>query len=186
MSVARARSALYSLARFLGDVNAVKRGVVVAIGIALVVVAALPAGAASAKRDDARTILTKVGAAFEAHGITPCETPDWTAKLDVFDEPIDRDQRAKRIRLVMGPDRPCPARDAYADEVEWENAHDGTITVIVYKNAKARARWEKRRSSLMTFVYGKRTLIDNALPSPELDGAFFATMKDLKARRAAR
>jgi hypothetical protein len=43
----------------------------------------------------------------------------------------------------MTPGRLCPERVAYDNEVEWENAHDGGVTIAVYKSARLRTKGVK-------------------------------------------
>jgi hypothetical protein len=148
---------------------------------ALVVVVVISAAAFTAtKADDPRTVFTKVGAALEAHAITPCETSDWTARLDAFDRSPGRGDRAQRERLV-NITTPCPP-----DETDNPDEIDGRITIVVSKSATQRKKGVSfhDESNRFGYTYGRSTLIllHNLAP-PQLEEAFLATMTDLHARR---
>jgi hypothetical protein len=55
----------------------------IALGAASLGLVAQPAGAVAPT-----DTFAEVGAALEAHGITPCETADWSAKIDESDGPF--------------------------------------------------------------------------------------------------
>ena len=154
----------------------------IVLGAASLGLVAQPAGAAgvaSAKpAPKPNVIFIAVGEALAAQGITACETADWTAKVDESDAPFNiKKERARRLRLVMAPGRPCPDRAAYGDdEVGWENAHDGLLKVTVYKGTLLPAKTHGG-SPRFTFVYGKHTLISlTALSARELEAPFVAAM----------
>lgn len=70
-------------ARLTSTVGArMRRGLRIAAAVSVVVLAA---AFAPKKADDPGVIFAKVGDALEAHGVTPCETPDWNARVDSYD-----------------------------------------------------------------------------------------------------
>jgi hypothetical protein len=154
-----------------------RRGLVL---LAMLIVVAGTAAFTATKTDDPRTVFTKVGAALEAHAITPCETSDWTARLDAFDRTTTRRERAQRERLV-NITKPCPP-----DEADNPDEIDGHITIVVSKSAKQRKKGVSfhDESNRFGYTYGRSTLIllHNLAPL-QLEEAFLAAMTDLQARR---
>jgi hypothetical protein len=157
-----------------------------AVGLGLVAQPVGPAGVASAKpAPKPKVVFVAVGEALAAQGITACETADWAAKVDESDAPFNvKKERARRLRLVMAPGRPCPARAAYGDdEVGWENAHDALVMVTVYKSTLLPAKTHGG-APRFTFVYGKHTLVSlTALSARELEAPFVAAMRALPAKK---
>jgi hypothetical protein len=151
---------------------------VVTAGLALVL-AAQPAGA---KSDPKRT-MAEIGGALEAHGISPCDTPDWTKKsYGRADEPTTKGESAVRTRVVVGPGRFCPDRAAYTDERDWEDATDGYLTYGVYKSKSSKA-YKKQAKNPAIFAYKRALILE---PSADvLQEPFTAAMADLGARRTA-
>jgi hypothetical protein len=151
---------------------------VVTAGLALVL-AAQPAGA---KSDPKRT-MAEIGGALEAHGISPCDTPDWTKKsYGRADEPTTKGESVVHTRVVVGPGRFCPDRAAYTDERDWEDATDGYLIYGVYKSKSSKA-YKKQAKNPAIFAY-KRALILEP-PADVLQEPFTAAMADLGARRTA-
>jgi hypothetical protein len=62
------------------------------IVVTAVVLASQPAGAKS----DPMSTVAEIGAALEAHGVTPCDSPDWTNKSYG-----DRDEPRRSAIAVM-------------------------------------------------------------------------------------
>jgi hypothetical protein len=156
-----------------------------AVGLGLVAQPVGPAGVASAKpAPKPKVVFVAVGEALAAQGITACETADWAAKVDGSDAPFNvKKERARRLRLVMAPGRPCPARDGYDTDVDWENAHDALVMVTVYKGTLLPAKTHGG-SSRFTFVYGKHTLVSlTALSAREVEAPFVAAMRALPAKK---
>jgi hypothetical protein len=153
--------------------------VILAVPVVLAVLAAKPAGAT----DDPKRTMAEIGAALEAHGITPCDTPDWTKKsYGEADSSATKGASVVRTRVVVAG-RPCPDRAAYADEIAWEDAADGYLTYGVYKSKSSKAYKKQTRSDNPFAIYSyKRALIleplDDVLREP-----FRAAMADLGARR---
>jgi hypothetical protein len=158
-----------------------RRGLVVlAVGVlAPVVLAAQPAGA----KDDPKRTMTEIGAALEAHGISPCDTPDWTKKsYGRADEPTTKGESVLRTRVVVGPGRFCPDRAAYPDERDWEDATDGYLTYGVYKSKSSKA-YKKQAKYPAIFAYKRALILE---PSADvLQEPFLAAMTDLGARRGS-
>jgi hypothetical protein len=147
--------------------------------VTAVLALAFVAQPAGAKSDPKRT-MAEIGAALEARGITPCDTPDWTKKAYGVDEPTTKGESVLRVRVVMGPGRSCPDRAAYADEVDWEHPADDYLTYGVYKSKSSKA-YKKQTKNPDIFAY-KRALI--LRPSADvLQEPFMAAMADLGARR---
>jgi hypothetical protein len=162
-----------------------RRALLILTGV--VVVAA--AGSAPAK-NDSTPIFEKVGAALNAHGIEPCDAPDWVTPLDENGE-----KRSGRLRTrfvhVLQP-QVCPlVRGAGEAYIDWSRrvaqARDGIVTVEVYKSSERRQRAVKRNdlAEPLSYSYGKTTIVglDNTDEVPELEAALAAAMTDLKARR---
>jgi hypothetical protein len=148
---------------------------------ALVIVAPVTGGAAPSKSDnDAVRTLATIGAALEAHGVTPCESPSWTEKAyGDRDEPKGSAIAITRVRVVVA-NRPCPDRAAYADEVDWERAADAYLILSVYKSKSSKAYKKQRTNDPDIFAY-KRALI--LRPSADvLQEPFTAAMADLGAQ----
>jgi hypothetical protein len=147
---------------------------------ALVVVVLNTAAFTATKADDPRAVFTKVGAALEAHAITPCETSDWAARLDAFDRSPGRSERAQRERLV-NITKPCPP-----DQTDNRDEIDGRITIVVSKSARQRTKGMSfhDESNRFGYAYGRSTLIllQNLAPT-QLEEAFLGAMTDLHARR---
>jgi hypothetical protein len=151
--------------------------------VTAVLALAFVAQPAGAKSDPKRT-MAEIGAALEAHGITPCDTPDWTKKSygRADDEPTAKGESVLRTRVVVGPGRPCPDRAAYADERDWEDAADGYLTYGVYKSKSSKA-YKKQAKYPAIFAYKRALILE---PSAEvLQEPFIAAMADLGARRGS-
>ena len=154
--------------------------IVLATVVAAAVVAAQPAGA---KTDPKLRTMAEIGAALEAHGITPCDTPDWTKKSygRADDEPIAKAESVVRTHVVVAG-RPCPDRAAYADERDWEDAADGSLTYGVYKSKSSKA-YKKQAKYPLIFAYKRALILE---PSGDaLQEPFMAAMADLGARRGS-
>jgi hypothetical protein len=153
--------------------------IVIATVVVAAVVAAQPAGA----KDDPKRTMTEIGAALEAHGISPCDTPDWTQKsYGRADEPTTKGDSVVRTRVVVGPGRFCPDRAAYADERAWEDATDGYLTYGVYKSKSSKA-YKKQAKYPAIFAYKRALILE---PSADvLQEPFMAAMADLGARRGS-
>jgi hypothetical protein len=64
-------------------------------------------------------VFAEVAAAFEAHGIAPCEPQDWSGEMrfaiSAYASPkYAGEERDRRIRRVVVAGRPCPERDWFA------------------------------------------------------------------------
>ena len=126
--------------------------------------------------------MAEIGAALEAHGITPCDTPDWTKKAyGEADEPTTKGESVLRSRVVVAG-RPCPDRAAYASEIDWEDATDGYLTYGVYKSKSSKA-YKKQAKYPLIFAYKRALILE---PSADvLQEPFMAAMADLGARRGS-
>ena len=151
---------------------------VITAGLALVLVAH-PAGA----KDDPKRTMTEIGSALEAHGISPCDTPDWTKKsYGRADESTTKGESVLRTRVVVGPGRFCPDRGAYTDERDWEDATDGYLTYGVYKSKSSKA-YKKQAKYPAIFAYKRALILE---PSADvLQEPFLAAMTDLGARHGS-
>jgi hypothetical protein len=91
-----------------------------------------------------------------------------------------------RTRVVVA-NRPCPDRAAYADEIEWEDAADDYLILIVYKSKSSKA-YKKQTSSTNLFaprIYTYERAIILRPSADVLQEPFTAAMADLGARSAA-
>jgi hypothetical protein len=66
-------------------------------------------------------LFAEVVGALEAHAIAPCEPQDWTAEMRFegsfyASRRYAREERDRRIRLVMVAGCLCPEREAFASE----------------------------------------------------------------------
>jgi hypothetical protein len=125
---------------------------------------------------------TKVGAALEAQGMTPCD--DWARKSPVLRGRGGGGRARDRLYNIT---KACPPFDpALGGVPDTPDVIDGLVTVVVFKDSKARRRGMDEWTDTQRFgyAYRKTTLITLQLfAPPQLDEAFVAAMKDLKARR---
>jgi hypothetical protein len=157
-----------------------RRAFTVVAAVLALASAAQPAGA---KDDPKLRTMAEIGAALEAHGITPCDTPDWTKKSygRADDEPTAKAESVVRTHVVVAG-RPCPDRAAYADELAWEDAADGSLTYGVYKSKSSKA-YRKQLKYPLIFAYKRALILE---PSEDvLQEPFLAAMADLGARRGS-
>jgi hypothetical protein len=118
--------------------------------------------------------------------MTPCD--DWS-KLSKPGA-RRRGERVARDRLY-NVTKPCPPFDpALGGVPDTPDVVDGLITVVAYKDSKARRRdmetYTGGARARFGYAYGKSTLITLGLVTPpQLDEAFVAAMDDLKARRVS-
>jgi hypothetical protein len=172
----------------LGD-HCLRRALIVPV---VVVIVAATAGFAPAKNADPDRIFTRVGGALVLRGMIACETSDWTVHTDVDDRTRARGVQAQRRRIV-NVTKPCPPRDETGVVPDTPDVVDGLVTVVVYKDSKARREGMKNTTDNATlrYTYGKNTLIQLQAFAPQspgrvpLDAAFVAAMADLKARRVS-
>jgi len=98
----------------------------IALAAASLCLAAQPAVAAPPT-----AIFTDVGGALEAHAIAPCVPQDWTSENEVQSAYASsknaREQRDRRVRLVMVGGQPCPQPDAFANDVDFREAFAGVV-----------------------------------------------------------
>ena len=154
----------------------------------LVVLAVLTAQPVGAKGDQKRTI-TEIGAALEAHGITPCGELDWIKKINGEDRWAkkaygDRDVPKKpviaaiRTRVVVA-NRPCPDRADYDDDADWERAADDYLTFALYPSKSSKA-YKKQTKNPDIYAYKSALILR---PDADvLQEPFMAAMADLGAR----
>ena len=148
-------------------------------------------------------VLGTIGAALQAHGITACETPDWTTLSDAQDSGPLLDERARRARIVVVAPQACPTVDSHTGDVYGSDANRvSVIGTFVFESPSALKRHaksymdyeealaERRRGAKLSlfrgigYVLNGNTLITmNALPPPGMEPAFTAAMNDLGARR---
>jgi hypothetical protein len=165
-----------------------RRAFVLVTVAAAVVLAAQPAGA---KGGEQKRTIAEIGAALEAHGITPCEERDWIKKVHGEEGDWakkaygDRDVPKKsviaaiRTRVVVA-NRPCPDRADYDDDVDWERAADDYLTFALYKSKSSKA-YKKQTKDPDIYAYKQRALI--LRPTADvLQEPFMAAMTDLGAR----
>jgi hypothetical protein len=84
--------------------------------------------------------------------------------------------------------KPCPPPDETGSVPDFPDVVDGLVTVVVYKDSKARGRGMEKHTDLERFgyTYGKTAIITLGLVTPpQLADAFVAAMEDLKARRVS-
>jgi hypothetical protein len=116
----------------------------------------------------------------------------WVRRVEVesgkFCAQLQEARRKARDRLY-NITKPCPPFDPVLGGVpDTPDVVDGLVTVVVYKDSKARRRGMEKHTDLERFgyTYGRTTLITRSLVTPpQLNEAFVAAMGDLKARRVS-
>jgi hypothetical protein len=127
--------------------------------------------------------LVAVDDAFTAHGIQWCDGP-LVVKGDTDSPPPplehgERAERTARFAMVTGP---CPPR--MFPDMPNPNV-DGQIDVVVYKGAAEAKRSGKKDwggDLQVGYLWNDVLVVLEANAKPELEHAFRATMRDLKAR----
>jgi hypothetical protein len=156
--------------------------------LVVVVIVAATAGFAPAKNADPDRIFTRVGGALVLRGMIPCESSDWTVHIHADDRKRTRGEQAQRRRTV-NITKPCPPRDETGVVPDTPDVVDGLVRIVVYKDSNARKRGMDNYTGIdsgFAYTYGKNTLIQlQAVAPPELETAFVAAMKDLKAHRVS-
>jgi hypothetical protein len=184
--------------------------VTVKFAVAAVVVALMVAGAGGvvaahvpSTTEPPPRVLATTGAALQAHGITACETPDWTTFSDAQDSRPFREERTRRARIVVVAPQACPTVDPYTGDVYGADANRvSVIGIFVFESPSALKRHaksymdydeglsERRRGAKHSlyrgigYVLNRNTLITmNELPPPGMEPAFTAAMQDLGAHQ---
>ena len=148
-------------------------------------------------------VLGTIGAALQAHGITACETPDWSTFSHAQDSTPFRDERTRRARIVVVAPQACPTVDPHTGDVYGVDANKvSVIETFVFKSPSALRRhapsymdYEEAFSELrkgakhalyrgIGYVLNRQTLITmKELPPPGMEEAFSGAMSDLGARQ---
>jgi hypothetical protein len=148
-------------------------------------------------------VFATIGAALHAHGITACETPDWTTFSEAQDSRPFCEERTRRARIVVVAPQACPTVDPHTGDVYGADANRvSVIGIFVFESPSALKRHaksymdydeafsERRRGAKLSlyrgigYVLNRSTLITmNDLAPVGMEPAFTAAMQDLGAHQ---